>query len=195
MSKLTDRDLRLRQQGGFKLVCLEGGGGGWISARIISVPTCNLLARRKLFLFALGFRKNWGYPHYKWRFQGYVNIHWPVGCWSSSNSSVKLSRNEHHLGAGPRDCNNANISMFYSHTQPCHFQARSHGLKIWPDTSFTRNQSMHCSHGRNEPGWTLTFVRGVTLANCKWCLPTKLPRIHACIIMYILRNTHQKVVL
>ena len=142
MSKLTDRDLRLRQQGGFKLVCPEGGGGGWISARIISVPTCNLLARRQLFLFALGFRKNWGYPHYKWRFQGYVNIHWPVGCWSSSNSSVKLSRNEHHLGAGPRDCNNANISMFYSHTQPCQFQLRSHGLKIWPDTSFTRNHSI-----------------------------------------------------
>ena len=113
---------------------------GWISARKISVPTCNLLARRQLFLFALGFRKNWGYQHYKWRFQGWVNTHWPVGCWSSSNSSVKLSRNEHHLGAGPRDCNNANISMFYSHTQPCHFQLRSHGNHSIFFTLFTRNE-------------------------------------------------------
>ena len=46
---------------------------------------------------------------------------------------------------------------------------RSHG---------TIQCSLHCSHGRNEPGWTLTFVRDVTLANFKWCLPTKLPRIH-----------------
>ena len=109
-----------------------------------------------------------------------MNIHWPVGCWSSSNSSVKLSRNEHHLGAGPRDWNNANISMLHSHMQPCHFQQRSHGLKIWPNTSFTWNHSilLHCSHGTNELGWTLTFVSGVTSANFKWCLPTKLPRIH-----------------
>lgn len=33
------------------------------------------------------------------------SVHSPVGCWSSSNSSVKLSRNEHHLGAGPRAWN------------------------------------------------------------------------------------------
>ena len=194
MSKLTDRDLGLRQQGGFKLVWPEVGGAG--SAPKICVPTCNLLARRQLFLFALGSRKNWGYPtinddfKVKWTFTDQLAAGLLLTLLlSCPEMSTILELDQETATTQTLVCSihtRNPVTSSYVHTAwKFDRTLRSHG---------TIQYSLHCSHGRNKPGWTLTFVRGVTLANFKWCLPTKLPRIHAC-IMYILRNTHQKVVL
>ena len=181
MSKLTDRDLGLRQQGGFKLVWPEvGGAGRGISAPKICVPTCNLLARRQLFLFAPGSRKNWGYPTInddfkaKWTFTDQLAAGLLLTLLLSCPEMSTISELDQETATtqtlvccihtcNPVTSSNVHTAWKFDRT------LRSHG---------TIQYSLHCSHGTDELGWTLTFVSGVTSANFKWCLPTKLPRIH-----------------
>ena len=181
MSKLTDRDLGLRQQGGFKLVWPEvGGAGRGISAPKICVPTCNLLARRQLFLFAPGSRKNWGYPTInddfkaKWTFTDQLAAGLLLTLLLSCPEMSTISELDQETATTQtlvcciHICNSATSSNVHT-AWKFDRTLRSHG---------TIQYSLHCSHGTDELGWTLTIVSGVTSANFKWCLPTKLPRIH-----------------